>query len=212
MIMKLNITFNISGKALLLSVGIVAAIFIISGIMASVDTTKPYHPLQQIARTLGSTQSLDEDNDGMVDGDAVGVQVPHTGGTPKSLQQAIDDNDFNRIIMKTGTYTGNGQLTQSVTGVGIDLTSGTWMIMIYPQFPSGCGYYSAAFKSNVDTGTLMIASHGDDSNYCYYSDNVHGIISGDPDGFTVGVGHTVNGHIGLNELGYTYTYIIWKYI
>jgi len=78
-------------------------------------------------------------------------------------------------MMKTGTYSGNGQATQSITGVGFQPKVVT--INIGPSTPSGwyqktdqdSGYYAAYHDGNVDV---------------YQND----LVRLDSDGFTVGDG------------------------
>ncbi|RKZ16924.1 hypothetical protein DRQ17_04850, partial [bacterium] len=96
--MKLSININISDRTLAISILTVLSLFIISGILAQVplvDQTKPYHPLQQIAKSVTNLETVDADGNGIIDyADNITIEVPKTGGTKKTLQEAIDEGDI----------------------------------------------------------------------------------------------------------------------
>ena len=94
--------------------------------------------------------------------------------------------------MKTGTYEGDGNATQAVTGIGFQPK----YVRIYPQ--NGNPY---AFKCDQDGTYAMVAQH-----YEWREDM---IISFESDGFTVGDGTGYANILNLN--GVIYSYVAWAY-
>jgi hypothetical protein len=100
-------------------------------------------------------------------------------------------------MMKTGTYTGNGQATQSITGVGFQpkvviinmgpSTASGW----YQKTDQDSGYYAAYHDGNVDV---------------YQND----LVQLDADGFTVGDGTCGSGE-NPNTNGWNYVYIAYTW-
>lgn len=93
--------------------------------------------------------------------------------------------------MATGTYTGNGNATQAITGVGFQPR----VVWIYPQ--EDAAWF---IKTNQD-GTKSKAS------YQRFEDD-H-IVSFDSNGFTVGDG-TGSAANYMNVSGRNYTFIAWR--
>ncbi|MAH44403.1 hypothetical protein CMI37_01145 [Candidatus Pacearchaeota archaeon] len=118
-----------------------------------------------------------------------------TADDEAARKKYVDDIEVRRGIpqMAIGTYTGDGTASQDITGVGIDLTSGTWLIHVGR---TAGGNYDLISKASVDSG---INSYTDDN-----SAKTDGIQAGLSDGFRVGTGYRVN------DNGDTYRYTIWK--
>lgn len=95
--------------------------------------------------------------------------------------------------MAIGTYVGDGNDTQDITGVGIDLSSGTWLIHVGR---TDGGNYTLCSKASDDVGTSSY-THGN-------SARDDGIRAGLSDGFQVGDGSKVNSSSD------TYRYTVWK--
>ena len=95
---------------------------------------------------------------------------------------------------KTGTYTGNGNSTQAITGVGFQPK----FVLIYDHTLSGAP--NLLFKTDQDgLYAFYLWLYGSSSNFNYATDVV---VSLDADGFTVGNSGTI-----ANTNGNVYTYI-----
>lgn len=106
----------------------------------------------------------------------------------------------------TGTYTGDGNATKAITGVGF----APGLIFVYPQvvMPGGWPPVSAdgwGMKSDQDGLNYMGWDYTVDTKFRYTTDNV---ISLDADGFTVGDGTTL-GVNWMNILGQDYGFACW---
>jgi hypothetical protein len=95
--------------------------------------------------------------------------------------------------MATGTYTGDGNATQAITGVGFEPEH----VFIYRQLNSSGG--GDWWKSDVDGTKSRSQSWG------YKDDH---IISLDSDGFTVGDGTGGSNEVNVNTG--IYTYVAWR--
>jgi len=100
----------------------------------------------------------------------------------------------------TGTYTGDGNATKAITGVGF----APKMILVYPQVNQTNGW---GMRSDQDGLNYMgwKTFTGAEYNFRYTTDNV---ISLDADGFTVGDGTTL-GVNWMNVLGRVYSFACW---
>lgn len=98
--------------------------------------------------------------------------------------------------LKIGEYTGDGNATQTITGTGIDLTSGSWSIEIWPQTSNDWGWWR---KTSEDATTYSLWT---DQSGLGYSTNY--ITAGTNGGFTIGNGSNIN------SLGFVFTYRIFK--
>ena len=97
-------------------------------------------------------------------------------------------------VIKIGTYTGNGVSPHTITGVGVDLTAGVWMVQI-DKIMSGQGSDTAT-KTSSDTTTYSTLEDANYSNNC--------ILAGAADGFTLG------NNAAVNKSACTYRYIVTK--
>ncbi len=102
-------------------------------------------------------------------------------------------------MMKTGTYTGNSQATQAITGVGFRPRA----LIVYVQENRQTGLL---LKTDQDGPYAHVNT--DDGNGPIYCENE--IISLDADGFTV-CGGTPCGRQAPNQAGVTYTYIAYTF-
>jgi hypothetical protein len=102
-------------------------------------------------------------------------------------------------MLTTGTYTGNGQVTQSITGVGFQPK--VLFVMQHQQST----YRVWASKTDQDGLYCLIVSR----TVNMYT--VNSIISLDTDGFTVGDGASPGDGNYMNENGTLYTYIAYSY-
>jgi len=134
-------------------------------------------------------------SDGIVPGDAIADDAIPT--------RALADAAVTRAKlgagiaqMKVGSYTGNAVDDREITGVGLDLTEGEWLITIYGQF----NVASFVMKTNVDAGYSKVGYFGD-ANSRWRSDCIK---SGASDGFVLGT------HNAVNKNGETYTYTVMK--
>lgn len=107
------------------------------------------------------------------------------------------------VQVATGTYVGNGALTQAIVGVGFQPK----FVMIYPHDNGSVLDFPIGFRTDRDGGFAYWWWRGAGPGTFDY--DLGNIISLDVDGFTVG-----DGSIGLtpnnfNALGVTYTYLCW---
>lgn len=132
------------------------------------------------------------DTDSLVDLAVETAKIADAAVTPAKMSISAPD-------LGIGTYSGDGTATQAITGTGIDLSSGSWIMVIWPQHNSATS--GRAWKTSSDG----IYSHYTARNAHYVTDL---IVSGDADGFTVGDGSGLENY--LNYSGRTYTYAIFK--
>ena len=100
----------------------------------------------------------------------------------------------------TGTYTGDGNATQAIIGVGFQPVH----VMAYRQIDAFVN--SPGFKVRPIDGLSALVARLTAGIYEYDIDQ---IISLDADGFTVGDGSFTPGAMALNVLNEVYTYIAW---
>ena len=98
------------------------------------------------------------------------------------------------MALKTGTYTGDGNPTQAITGVGFEPK----VVMIYSQ-NAGVGPKGLAMRATDDVAlkSALLRLDGASSGYSYADDLIQSFQA---DGFTVGTYY-------MNELANVYTYI-----
>jgi len=97
------------------------------------------------------------------------------------------------VELAVGNYAGDDAATQAITGSGVDLTSGTWLLRVLDRDDA------RDFWKTSDMGVNSRSKKSDAVDY-----QADMLISGDADGFTVGTTNNVNAS------GHTYDYIIWK--
>lgn len=107
--------------------------------------------------------------------------------------------DGAEIAMKTGTYTGDGNATKAITGVGFQPRK----IEAYSQTSN----YGLTIKTDQD-GTKAMRLGTGSSTQTEYADDM--IISLDSDGFTVGDGTGTTGGNVNNVNARVYTYIAFR--
>ena len=126
--------------------------------------------------------------------DNIRENIEHLGDTIEIGGTAA--KDFAAAVsasrMATGTYTGDGNATQAITGVGFQPDH----VAIWAQNSVAQRYN----KTNQDgTKTKMIGTPTWEDDH---------IISLDSNGFTVGDGTPSSNHVNINTTVYTYT--AWK--
>ena len=161
-----------------------------------------------VTRPLTPPVATDEIADGAVTSDKIGDgEVPPkklTATTPPSNGQLPSYDEASGKFLwvtpsggakfKTGTYTGNGNSTQAITGVGFQPK----FVLIYDHTLSGAP--NLLFKTDQDgLYAFYLWLYGNNSNFNYATDVV---VSLDADGFTVGNSGTI-----ANTSGNVYTYI-----
>lgn len=118
-----------------------------------------------------------------------------------------DIADGGQLVFKTGTYTGDGNATKAITGVGFQAR----MVVIWGQLASGTGQTSISIKTDQDSTSAIIMAYNIVAASRSTEYNTDNIISLDSDGFTVGDGsnNTAGGN-ALNVNARTYTYIAFR--
>jgi len=95
----------------------------------------------------------------------------------------------------TGTYVGDGNATQSITGLSFQPK----YVVIYRRFSGQSNFYTKTDRDGVNSLYFIIGGA------VYYEADY--IISLDSGGFTVGDGTGGTGANQLNNLGVNYTYV-----
>jgi hypothetical protein len=113
------------------------------------------------------------------------------GVAAKDLTTAISGSR-----MATGTYTGDGNATQAITGVGFQPD---FLFVTHETASASESYYKSDQNTNsINHNSTVSANNG----------SADHIVSLDSDGFTVGDGTGTSNAMNVNTR--VYTYIAWK--
>ncbi|MEK6973768.1 MAG: hypothetical protein AABW41_00785 [Nanoarchaeota archaeon] len=106
----MKFTFNFEKKHLYILAGlfVIFGAIILAKAALNVDTTKPWHNLQQVSRSATSSISVDVDGDGTIDfaEQAESIQIAQDTNSIKGRQVYWDSTDTNKLCYNTdGTCT-----------------------------------------------------------------------------------------------------------